>query len=177
MKRWIQQKYPWTCAMIAALNAAAWWNLSGIPSQDSPDWQRWIRRCGAKYGAATRVDLLHRHLGLAAVDLIPETWAIDTAIQQGIPVEASIWIESVGLHAVLLVSGRNGKRRRCAIALGLIRDRRAENTGEPHEYVRAKISVEQLLARHCFPIGNPNRRFRALVPVPTITRRSQRRTA
>lgn len=163
--------------MVAALNAAKWWNLPRVPSQDSPEWQRWIRRCGARYGAATRVELLHRHLGLAAVDLIPETYSINDAIQQGIPVEATIWISTLGLHAVLLVPGRDDKRKPCTVALGLIRAHRHPKvtTGargqkgtaldKSHEYVSAKVSVEKLLANYCFPIGNPNRRFRALVPL------------
>jgi hypothetical protein len=152
--------------MVAALNAARWWDLPRAPSQSSPAWKRWITRCGAKYGAATRVDRLHRHLGLAAVSVVPEVHAIEDALGQDVPVEATIWVPSAGLHAVLLVPGRDARQKPCAIALGMIRER--EKSAKPangdHEYVQARTSVERLIADYCFPIGNPNRRFWALVP-------------
>jgi len=168
MKGWIPQKHPWTCSMVAALNAARWWDLPDMPSQDSPEWKRWITRCGARHGGATRVDLLHRHLGLAAISIVPEVHAIEETLEQRVPVEATIWVPSAGLHAVLLVPGRDASKKPCAVALGMIR---AKTKPEKkyvrvvgHEYVRKKTSVEKLLADHCFPIGNPNRRFWALVP-------------
>lgn len=149
--------------MVAALNAARWWCLPRVLSQNSPAWKRWIARCGARYGAATRVDLLHRHLGLAAISIVPESHAIEDALEQDVPVEATIWVPSAGLHAVLLVPGRDASRRPCAIALGMIRERRGPER-DVIEYVRSKTSVERLIADRCFPIGNPNRRFLALVP-------------
>ncbi len=162
--------------MVAALNAARWWNLPDVLSQDSPAWKKWIARCGARYGAATRVDLLHRRLGLAAVSIVPEAYAIEDCLRQGVPVEATIWEPSEGLHAILLVSGLDARRRPCAVALGMIRKKRKpgrQNAGvdrQKHasvvgrEYVQVRMSVERLLADYCFPIGNPNRCFRALVP-------------
>lgn len=144
--------------MVAALNAARWWNLPNVPSQDSAVWKRWIVRCGARYGAATRVDLLHQHLGLAAVSIIPEVHVIEDTLGQGVPVEATIWIPSAGLHAVLLVPGGDAS----AMALGMIHTKKGPE-GDVREYVRVKISVERLIADHCFPIGNPNRSFQALV--------------
>lgn len=161
MEDWIRQEHPWTCSMVAALNAARWWELPRVPSQESQAWKRWIARCGARYGAATQVELLHRHLGLAAIAVIPEAHAVEDALAQNVPVEATIWVPSVGLHAVLLVPGRDEDRKPCAVALGMIR-RRSKTA--PHEYVQERTSVERLLDRHCFPIGNPNRRFWALVP-------------
>jgi hypothetical protein len=158
--------------MVAALNAASWWSLPRVPSQDSRAWTTWIARCGARYGAATRVDLLHRHLGLAAVSIVPEAYAIEDALAQDVPVEGTIWVPSAGLHAVLLVPGRDARRKPCAIALGMIRTRPGAigkgQTGNQAstaiEYVQERTSVEGLLDRHCFPVGNPNRRFCALVP-------------
>src|SRR5271168_3623808 len=148
--------------MIAALNAARWWSLPKIPSQDSRVWKTWIVRCGARHGGATRVDLLHRHLGLAAVEVVPEAHAIEDAIAQDIPVEGTIWVPSAGLHAILRVPGRDAQRKPCTIAIGMIREKPA-NAGT-HEYVSERTSVKHLLDRYCFPVGNPNRRFTALVP-------------
>lgn len=166
---WIRQEYPWTCSMVAALNAAQWWSLPRVPSQDSPAWKRWIVRCGAKYGAATRVDLLHRYLGLATIAVVPESHAIEDALGQGVPVEATIWLPSVGLHAVLLVPDRDANQKPCACALGMIYERK-ESSKTVREYVREKTSVDRLIADHCFPIGNPNRRFQALVPRVDLSR-------
>jgi hypothetical protein len=157
--------------MIAALNAARWWSLPGVPSQDSPAWKRWIARCGARYAPATRVDLLHRHLGLAAIAIVPESYAIEDALEQDVPVEAMIWVPSAGLHAILLVPGRDASGRSCAVALGMIREKKGPE-GDPREYVRVKTTVDRLIADHCFPIGNPNRRFSALVPRPPLSRRA-----
>lgn len=195
---WIQQKYPGTCAMVAALNAARWWGLPHVPSQDAPEWRRWITRCGAKYGPATHVERLHRHLGLADIRVVPETWAIVDALHQGVPIEATIWLPSEGLHAVLLVPPHRDRRRKpstralglarkpSSSPLGLIRTRgphaprsyvrepsthasvlgmiRTHSPHEPRCYVRETMDVAQLLADHCLPLGNPNRRFSALLP-------------
>jgi hypothetical protein len=167
--------------MVAALNAARWWNLPDVLSQDSPAWKKWISRCGARYGAATRVDLLHRHLGLAAVSIVPEAYTIEDCLRQGVPIEATIWEPSEGLHAILLVPGLDARRRLCVVVLGMIRKKRkSERQGAGsdrqkralvvgHEYVQVRMSVERLLADYCFPIGNPNRSFRALVPWGDIT--------
>lgn len=172
MKDWIRQEYPWTCSMVAALNAARWWKLPNIPSQKSRTWIEWITRCGARYGAATKVELLHRHLGLAAISVVPEAHAIEDALAQSIPIEATIWIPTVGLHAILIVPGRSARRKSIAIALGMIQTRpiaivgaqTGGQTGTAIEYVRIKTAVPWLLDHCCFPIGNPNRRFWALVP-------------
>jgi hypothetical protein len=158
---WIRQAHTWTCSMVAALNAARWWGLPSIPSQDSAAWRRWIDRCGARHGAATRVDLLHRHLGLAAIAIVPEAHAIEDALGQGVPVETTTWFPSVGLHAILLVPSRDASGESCAVALGMIREDKAS---KKPDYVRMRTSVDRLIADHCFPIGNPNRRFWALVP-------------
>jgi len=151
--------------MVAALNAARWWDLPDVPSQDSPAWKKWIARCGARYGGATRVDLLHRQLGLAAVSIVPETWAIEDVLGQGVPVEATIWVPSAGLHAILLVPS-DARRKPHAVALGMIRERESprKSKGSVREYVRVRTAVERLIADYCFPIGNPNRRFWALIP-------------
>jgi hypothetical protein len=162
--------------MVAALNAARWWNLPDVLSQNAPVWKKWIVRCGARYGAATRVDLLHRRLGLAAVAIVPEAYAIEDCLRQGVPVEVTIWEPSEGLHAILLVPGFDVRRRLCVVALGMIRKkkklesqgdrivRQKRAPGVGCEYVQVRMSVERLLADYCFPVGNPNRCFRALIP-------------
>ncbi len=153
--------------MVAALNAAHWWKLPRIPSQKSQAWKKWITRCGARHGGATRVELLHRHLGLAAISVVPEAHAIEDALAQGIPIEATTWIPAAGLHAILIVREPGARRQSGTIALGMIRAQPIAiglQTGTAINYVKTKISVPWLLDHCCFPIGNPNRRFWALVP-------------
>lgn len=141
-------------------------------NDDSDDRYSYVIRRGIR---TTEVDM--PGLSLDCVALRPgdnETWAIDDALQQGIPIEATVWISSLGLHAVLFVPGRDARRKPCAVALGLIRPKATANKHPEHEYVRRKISVAQLLADHCFPIGNPNRRFQALIPTRASRRTRQR---
>lgn len=149
---WIKQRFPWTCAMVATVNAAIWWHLHNVPSQASREWQRLIIRCGAQYGPATKLEPLYRKLAVAPVRIIPNEWAIRLALDKGIPVRVEAQFKGLGFHAVLVLPG--GKKPR---VLGFW-------SSKTKDYLNRRMTLRRLLAK-CYPEGNPNRRMVAIVRV------------
>lgn len=95
------QKYS-ECQVVTAINAAVFLGFSPV-DPNSSEYERLVDLAFARNGAAIRVDKVHEYLKICH-DPIEPTWEnIAKAINQGHPVEVSVWHTETGFHSVLVV--------------------------------------------------------------------------
>lgn len=100
---WVTQPHgEATCRMVAAVNARLSLGLDPLVTPDTPEWLALRRLAGAMHGPVSRHDALLGALGLTCEALDGEAGA-RALLTQGVPIELALWVDGLGLHAVLAV--------------------------------------------------------------------------
>lgn len=94
------QKYS-ECQLVTALNAYYYLTGKVYCFQDSEKYEELVDLCGARYGAATSIEKVHRKLGLVIKKEFQHKFLF--CKNKTLPLEMSVWHKRTGYHSVCIV--------------------------------------------------------------------------